>query len=286
VSEPGGTRELQVAGRRTRVTVDGNPDAAPILLIHGLGRSLEDWAPQRGLLSAAHRVIAVELPGFGFSDPLDGPITLPALAEAVQDTLGALGEDRPVHVVGHSMGGAVSMQLLVDHPDRVATLVLSNSAGFGRGATALMRTLAVPVLGDGFSRVGARTGLRMFERTIYGDPSHATAARVEHALAINRRPGYRATMLEAIRLMADFRGVREPWRRELLAEVVRHPRPTLALWGDRDRISPVSQLEEIGRVLPHASRRVFAGAGHLPQVEQPERYAATVLEFLAAPPRD
>ena len=66
---------VDVDGRRVRVRVDGDAANPPVLLLHGIGRSLEDWAPQYQRLAAAHRVIAVDVPGFGFSDRPAGPIT-------------------------------------------------------------------------------------------------------------------------------------------------------------------------------------------------------------------
>src|SRR5439155_1697018 len=122
---------ITVLGRRTRVRLEGDPDSPPVLLLHGSGRGLEDWAPQYPRLAGAHRVIALDLPGSGFSARAPEPTTLEVLARGVLETLDTLGERRPLHVIGNSLGGAVAMQLLVLDPARVASLVLVDSAGFG-----------------------------------------------------------------------------------------------------------------------------------------------------------
>ena len=98
---------VAVDGRRTRVPVDGDPDNPPVLLLHGVGRSLEDWAEQWERLAGAYRVITLDIPGFGFSSRPSESVTLAALAEGVVDTLDALGEQRPLHVIGNSLATAV-----------------------------------------------------------------------------------------------------------------------------------------------------------------------------------
>ena len=114
------TAIIHVEGRRTRVRIDGNPAHSPVLLLHGIGRSLEDWAPQFTRLSGGHRLVSLDLPGSGFSQRTTSPTSLPALAKGVLATLDELGEHRPLRVIGNSLGGAVAQQLSVLAPARVA----------------------------------------------------------------------------------------------------------------------------------------------------------------------
>ena len=148
---------VAVDGRRTRVRVDGDPHNPPVLLLHGVGRSL-DWATQWERLSGAYRVITLDIPGFGFSSRPSEPMTLRALAQGVVEPLDVLGEPRPLHVIGNSLGGAVALQLLEMQPHRVASLVLVNSAGFGREVTLLLRMLTLPVIGRMATRRTTRAG--------------------------------------------------------------------------------------------------------------------------------
>ncbi|MEU6581515.1 alpha/beta fold hydrolase [Nocardia sp. NPDC046763] len=273
---------IEVDGRRTRVRVAGDPDRPPILLLHGIGRSLEDWASQFRLLAASHRVIALDIPGFGFSARLREPSSLEVFAHGVARTLDALGENRPVHLVGNSLGGAVAMRLLVAAPERVASLTLVDSAGFGSEVTPLLRLLAVPGLGRLVAAHTTRAGARMLERTIYADPALATEARIEHALAIAEQPDPGSVTYEIARALATWRGVRSRWRSELLAAVAGHPRPTLLMWGDRDRVLPSHQLCAASHLIPHARTHLFAGIGHAPQMECPNEFAELVTEFVGS----
>lgn len=270
---------IVVKDRRTRIRVEGDEDQPPILMLHGIGRSLEDWAPQHHRL-AGYRTIAVDIPGSGFSSRPSGPISLRLLAQGVADTLDALGEHRPLHVMGNSLGGAVALQLLALQPARVATLVLVNSAGFGSELHLMLRLLGVPVIGRLATAHTTRASARFAERVIYADPSHATKARIDHALQVARQPDTGAVVHETSRLLVTGRGIRPEWRSKLLAEVSHHPRPTLIVWGDRDRILPAHHLDAARRLMPHARHHLFTGVGHMTQIEVPDEFAELASDFV------
>ena len=269
-----------VDGRRVRVRVDGDADKPPVLLVHGIGRSLEDWDPQYERLSADYRVIAVDVPGFGFSDRPEGPITLSAFANGVLGAVDVLGEQRPLHIVGNSLGGAIAMQVLAQRPERVASLALINSAGFGREVTILLRILAMPVLGPLASRRTTRATATMLERSCYADTALASRERIDRAMAIAAKPHHGQVMLAAAVELATARGVKAGWRRQLAAFAALHPRPAMVICGDQDKVLPAHHLEEARRVLPHAETHLLPGIGHMPQIECPNEFAALVLPFL------
>jgi len=274
--------ELTVRGARTRVRQSGDPAHPPVLLLHGIGRSLEDWDPQHDRLSADHRVISADLPGFGLSEPMPGRVTLAALAEGVAATVAALGEDRPVHVMGNSLGGAVAMRMLATAPARIATLTLVNSAGFGKEVTPALRILAVPGLGKQLlRRIDARSAYRI-ERSLFHDRAHVTEERVAFALRVAARPENARVFLETARELGTLRGVRAAWRQTLLSQVAAHPRPSLIVWGDRDLILPATHLTAARAAFPHAKTHLFADTGHLPQIERADDFADLARRFLTA----
>ncbi|EFG10438.1 hydrolase [Streptomyces clavuligerus] len=159
------------------VDVDGHPvryratgTGPPVVLLHGLGRSLEDWEPLRTALPA-HRLLALDLPGFGWSPAPPEP-GLGTMAEHVAGCLDRLGITAPVHLVGNSLGGAVAMRLAVRHPARVASLALAAGAGFGREVTWALRVLDLPLLWRFLPRPDRR-GVRTAERSLYADRARA-----------------------------------------------------------------------------------------------------------------
>ena len=274
--------ELTVRGARIRVRQSGDPARPPVLLLHGIGRSLEDWDPQHDRLSTGHRVISVDLPGFGLSEPMPGRVTLATLADGVAATVAALGEQRPVHVMGNSLGGAVAMRMLAAAPARIATLTLVNSAGFGREVTPALRILAVPGLGKQLlRRIDARSAYRI-ERSLFHDRAHVTEERVAFALRVAARPHNARVFLETARELGTLRGVRPAWRKTLLSQVAAHPRPSLIVWGERDLILPAAHLAAARAAFPHAKTHLFADTGHLPQIERADDFADLARLFLTA----
>ncbi|TQK28357.1 SDR family NAD(P)-dependent oxidoreductase [Arthrobacter sp. SLBN-53] len=275
---------VNVDGRTVRALTAGDRADTPLLLLHGIGRSLEDWTEQIERLSGRFYVIAIDLPGFGRSARRDGPADLATVADGVAGALAALDEDRPCHVVGNSLGGAVAMQLLASHPDRVASLTLVNSAGFGAEVTALLRMLSLPGIGRYLATRSTPAGARLMERQLFADPSLATRERIDHALSIAAQPGTGEFLLEMANHLGTMRGVRPQWRTQLLATVAAHPRPTLLIWGDRDRILPAAHLAAARRQFPDAQVHLFTETGHMPQIERADEFADLVTAFVANGP--
>lgn len=271
---------VDVDGRRTRVRIEGDRTSTPVLLLHGLGRSLEDWGPQYSLLAQSYRVIALDIPGFGFSERDPAPTTLEVLARGVAQTLDALDETRAVHVVGNSLGGAVAMQLLVRAPERVASLTLVDSAGFGAQVSPLLRLLTIPGLGRLIARNTTPSGARLLERTIFADSALVTDTRIDHAMAIADQPDSGQVTYEIARVLANWRAIRPQWRSDLLSAVTADPRPTLIVWGEQDRVLPAHHLNAVAELMPYASTQLLSGAGHAPQIERPGEFAAVLTSFL------
>ncbi len=276
------TRTIEVEGLPTRIRVEGDPTAPPVVLLHGITRSLDDWALQFPLLSTDHRVISLDMHGFGHSARRPEPASLTALARGVVATLDALDEKRPVHVMGNSLGGATSLHLQSLAPERVASVTLVNSAGFGSEVTYLLRMLAIPRLGEAILKKPNRVGLKHIERNLYRDPKLATKERVANALTMARLPGAAEFMAELLPTLGTFRGVQAPWREQMVAAVAAHQRPTLIVWGENDRILPAHHAEAARKAFPHARLHMFANTGHCPMIERPEAFATLAREFVAS----
>jgi len=275
------TETVVVRGATIRAQVSGDPAHPPVLMLHGIGRSLEDWAPQHERLSGGYRVISVDMPGFGLSDRLPEPVTLESLAAGVEQTVAALGEDRPLHLMGNSLGGAVAMRMLTRDPDRVLTLTLVDSAGFGKEVAAFLRVLAVPGVGRRLMRRFDRRAAWRVERALFVDRALITDDRVDFGLRVAARPQYAGVFLEAARSVGGLRGVRAAWRAALLAEVAELHRPTLLIWGDRDLILPAKHLAAARTAFPQAQWHLFTDCGHMPQIERADEFAALARRFLA-----
>ncbi len=265
---------VDVDGCRVRYRASG--DGQPIILLHGLGRSLEDWEPLRHKLST-HRLVAVDLAGFGWSDPLPES-NLAALASHVVRTMDACGIASAAHIVGNSLGGAVGMQLAVLAPQRVASLTLVGSAGFGREVTWALRLLDLPLLWRLLLRPNEHTA-RATERSLYHDPRFASPERIRLALQISRRPGSARTLHQLAGKLGSIAGVHPGWRARLLTSTAALEIPTLVLWGANDKILPATHLINAMAAFPHAHTHLFPDTGHLPQIERVGQFAALLEAF-------
>jgi pimeloyl-ACP methyl ester carboxylesterase len=268
-------------GIRARYRVQGEGD--PVLLLHGIGCSLEDFDEQVELLSGRYRCWAVDLAGFGGSDPLPVENTVARLAAFVAAFAGAVGIVEPAHVVGNSLGGAVALQFAVDHPDRVRSLALADPAGFGREVTVALRLITVPFLARRLLEPSAAASRRTL-RAVFHDRDLVTAERVARAEALSRRPHAARVMRGTARSLGTPLGVRRRWRRTLLRGAAVAPVPTLVVWGAEDRILPATHLDAARRALPHARTHLFPATGHMPQIERAEQFARMLEEFWTTTP--
>lgn len=274
-------RTITVAGRTARYRDTGS--GSPVLLLHGIGRSLADWDEQHRLLGGVHRVISVDLPGFGGSEPLHQQHTLDALAAWVCRFLDALAQSAAaldsIDVVGNSLGGAVAMRLSVLDPDRVRRLVLINSAGFGATVTQALRLIAMPVVGRILLRPSEKTAYQI-ERALFVDRSFVSRERIDASLARALQKGATRAFREVAHDLGTYKGIRPQWRSRLLAEVAAADKPVLILWGDSDLILPAAHLEEARRLLPGAATHLFEKTGHMPHLERAAETADLILPFL------
>jgi pimeloyl-ACP methyl ester carboxylesterase len=267
----GSVRDARIDGRRLRYADYGA--GPPIVLIHGLGGSWQTWLMNIPTLGLEHRVIAVDLPGFGRSDRLPPPAEIATHADVLGALLDGLGVTAAT-VVGHSMGGVVSIVLLERRPDLVEKIVLANGGGVpltpGRLAVivnafkAFDRVLRRP----GFIRAVARRP--RLRRIVFGGfmANHDAlrgpfAAEVVPAIAA---PGF----LDAIVAAAKVAGNVDP-------DAIRCP--VLLAWGATDRILPLARARVMCRSLLDARLVVFERAGHCPMFEAPDDFNRALLEF-------
>ena len=272
-----GVSYLYAGGLRLRHRVSG--EGRPLLLLHGIGQSLEDWNEQHDRLSSSHRVVSLDLPGFAYSERPGSPVTLEELAGVLPAFLDALGIRGAVDVVGNSLGGAVAMFFAATNPSRVSSLVLVDSAGFGKEVAIALRLLAVRPLGSLLVRPSAGSSDRML-RSIFHDQALVTPERISRALSLAQRPTHAATVLDVAQDLGTIFGVRRAWREPLLRTIAQLDFPLLVLWGNEDRVLPSRQLRAAIASLPRAKTHVFAETGHMPQIERPDEFASLVRTFL------
>lgn len=229
----------------------------PVLLLHGAAGDHLSW-PAEVRRIPGYRVYALDLPGHGKSGGR-GIQTIPAFAQAVIDWLESVHLHSAVFI-GHSMGGAIALQLALDHPDHVLGLGL-----IGSGA----RLRVNPELIDHASN---QTTFHNAIRLIVEWSFSTSASPIVTAAVTRRMDETRAGVLYSDLLACnDFSVV------ERLGQI---HKPTLVLVGNEDRMTPLRNSQFLAQQITGAELRVLSGAGHMAMLEQPKATAEAVAEFL------
>lgn len=243
----------------------------PVVYVHGHLASSASWKEVLVSASAGRPAIAVDLPGFGFSDrPWPYDYTAVGEARGLARFLEMRGIGKAV-LVGNSLGGAEAMLVAAEYPDIVEALVLVAPATPGGPIPWPVRILRTRGLGDLALALAFRPfvgfGLR---HRMYARASRVTDAAIDDAWRPLGVPGTRRAALQAIRVdPKPYRGL------EGRVHV-----PTLVLWGERDKMLPASEGGRLASKIPGARLVILPDAGHLPQRERPEAFAAAVAGFL------
>jgi pimeloyl-ACP methyl ester carboxylesterase len=252
-------------------------EGEPVVLVHGLSGCWQNWLENIPHLAKRHRVVALDLAGFGESELPHEEISIPGYGRFIDAFLGEIGVERAA-LVGNSMGGFIAAETAISHPSRVEKLVLLSAAGLVQLSKARLQIL---------------------ERTarLFHPATAALLARREHLV---RRPGLRRVMFYGVakypeRLAPELcwevaSGAGKPGFLDALAAILaydfrdRLPElsvPTLIVWGSDDRIVPVAGAYEYERLVPGARRVIFEDTGHVPMLERPARFNALLDEFLS-----
>jgi pimeloyl-ACP methyl ester carboxylesterase len=252
----------------------------PLLLLHGLVGSAKNWRRNISFLSRNSSVYAVDLFNMGESDRVPGlDAGLEATADRLASYMDALGLDE-ADIAGHSHGGAVAMMFTARHPDRVRRLILFAPANpFCDLGNQLIRFYQTR-FGTWFARLIPFLP-RMLKATalsrMYGDPSRVSRDALEGYIQGLHIPGTVDHVLQIVqRWFVDMRLLRSALTG--LAE-----KPTLLIWGDRDRAVGLKSARELQRTLPQSSLLVLPGVGHIAFEETPEICNQAMRDWLTNP---
>lgn len=275
--EPKGAYSV-AGGVRLRYVDQQPPDGATagtVVLLHGFASSLDAWngvAP--ALVKRGHRVLSLDLKGFGWSERPAGDYSPEAQAKLVLALMDERGV-REAAVVGHSWGASVALAAALAAPERVTRLALYDAWVYEEQLPSFL--LWSRANGVGEVLFGLWYGERIDERLAlaFYDRRFVTEKLVEDVEKALERPGTRAAALAASRGQR-FRRLQERYR-----EI---PHETLLLWGREDGVAALSAGERLSRDLPHARLQVYPRCGHFPMIEAAEASTRDLCEFLDTAP--
>ena len=257
----------EVGGLRVRYADRGFGDSV-VLLLHGFGGDLDNWMFNLDSLAEKHRVLALDLPGHGQSVKTNVDPSLSGMATFVRKFLDGLSVSS-VHVVGHSMGGAIAMQLASDSPETVKSLGLICSAGLGPDINSdYLR---------GFVEAQSQQELKLVLQQLFADESLVNLQLVNDLLNYKRIDGVEAT-LNALSETLISAGEQTFLTDNIVASGI----PVLVIWGKQDRIIPVSHAQNFSAAGGYCVEvEIFDSAGHMVQMEKAYEVNRSLLNFLA-----
>ncbi len=270
----------------TFLEAGAEPGRPVVVLLHGLASSSHTWATVLPLLGVDAHVIAPDLLGHGLSaKPANGDYSLGAYAAGIRDLLHALGVRRAT-IVGHSFGGGVAMQFAYQFPELTERLVLVASGGLGPEVSFALRAATLPgtplVLRIATAAI-PRWLVRLTLRVVRAVPgvSGSEIDGLADAIASFTDRGAQGAFTHTVRGALNWSGQRLSGteRLHLLADL-----PVLFVGGSKDTVIPIAHTVAAHDLLPISRLEVFDGAGHFPHVDQPQRVAALLHEFLTTNP--
>ncbi len=268
--EPKTATFANVEGARVRYLDTGGQKPA-VVLIHGFASSIEAWGTIIPDLVKGHRVLALDLKGFGWTDRPEGDYSPAAQARIVLGLMAQRGIDRAA-LVAHSWGSSVALQVAMQKPESVTRIAMYDAWVYEAQLPAFFHWSRADGVGETLfglyykERPAEKISLAFF------DKSYVTEELVDSVENAMDRPGTVAAALAAVR------GQRYAHVEHKYRKIVK---PTLLMWGREDTVTPVAFGERLARDLPNARLEIYPRCGHFPMLEAKEASTRELVAFLS-----
>jgi len=263
-----GFESLTVPTGASRVGMQIGGAGRPLVLFHSLLADRTSFDRIAPALAATHRVVALDLPGFGDSDPVVGG-GLEAIADRIAMAIETMAfADKPI-LLGNGYGGFIALLVAIRHPDLAERLVLADcGAVFSEPGRAAFRGMSAAAERGGLAAIADVAMRRLFASDYQADHPTVIADRKERFLAVDPRTFHAAcAALAALDLREHLASVRVP---------------TLVVVGEMDEATPPPMSTDLAAGLPTAQLVVLPGCAHVPQLQAPDLFLATIRPFIDA----
>jgi 2-hydroxy-6-oxonona-2,4-dienedioate hydrolase len=268
-------RWVDVGGLSTRL-VEAGEGPETVVFLHGIGGHLETFCLNIAAHAQRYRVVAFDLLGHGYTAKPDGIYEIERYVDHTLRFFDKMGIDRAT-LAGTSLGGWISARIAASHPDRVARLSLISSAGLTSHPSVMLK---LKTLTERASLTSGREGVRMRLDFVLKNPNALTEELLDVRHDIYSAPDYQKSVCN-IMCLQDM----EIRRRNLLTadELARIEAPTLVVWTHDDPTATLSDGRKYADAIRDSRFVVFEHSAHMPQLEEPERFNALHLSFMADP---
>ena len=268
---------LDVDGYKIRCAIRGQ--GANLVLIHGLGGSLEWWKYNFDYLSLKYRVIVFDFPGFGYSTKPQTGLSLDLASSFMRsflDTLNLLS----FSLIGNSLGGLIALYVASDLEERVDNLILVSNAGFSQELSFLLRLASLYPCGEIAFALRNFFTARLFLSRLFYDSRKLPVELINCVLEIFDNHLSRKFCLQVLRSGVDLGGLKDKILGAIKERAVRLTLPTLIIWGRNDKIIPVSQAYQGRDLIRNSDLFIFENCGHLPQIEKRDEFNQLIVNYL------
>lgn len=272
----------EVDGNKINVHEVGTDHKRVVILLHGWASSWYAMSPLLPILSEHYHCLAVDLPGYGESPPMPNRVTIGGYTRLIADLVRKI-TDKPAIMIGHSMGGMISLQMTLTEPEIVERMILICPTISGNLSTRVNITLAPFAILERFPFTSWLVSLfeplvnitdSLLRPSQFADRTEITPEAYARIRDDIRRPGQGRVRAECFWAMRanDLRG----WFGQI-------ERPALVIWGMEDNTVPLRDASVVAREWPAADLRVIPNSGHWPQFEMPELTNKYIRAFLSTP---
>ena len=261
------TTPLKTKDGRFGYEAAGDAGKTPLVFLHGIGGAARAWRRQIAAFGDRYRAVAWDMPGYGGSLPLAN-VSIATLADALQDFLQKIGTQRPI-LVGHSIGGMIVQQWLIQHPRTAAAVVLAQtSPAFGMAEGDWQKQFIEARLGPLDRGETMKTLAPSLVKELVGDgPDPGGMDIARDCMGSVPEASYRAMILALLGFD----------QRKALANI---SVPTLVLSGSKDKNAPAPMMAKMATYIPSSTYVELEGAGHLVNLERPKAFDAALDQFL------
>lgn len=252
------------------ISVEENPNAPVLFLLHGIMASLHTWDGWVESLQDDFRIIRVDIPGFGLTGPYaDGIYNIDRAVDMVDQLTDALEIDS-FFLAGNSMGGYISWNVALQHPDKVKRLILLDAAGYPFEKPMLLGLLSTPVLKESMAFITPKFIVEQTLNEVYGDASKVSSEAIERYHQLMLREGNRTAVVS---VLASLGHMNNEGIKQLNI-------PTLIQWGEKDAWIPLENAQKFADDIAGSKVITYPGVGHIPMEEIPLQTAQDAKDFL------
>ncbi len=245
-----------------------------VVALHGILDSLHTWEGSAPSISKNFRLIRLDLPGFGLTDESpNNDYSIDFYMNFLNKFLEKL-KIKKCSIIGNSLGGLLAWKFAVTFPNKIKKIILLDSAAFP--LEHMGRTIDLffnPTLRSIMKNYTPRWAIKKSVKWLYGDPSRASDATLEHYILLSLRKGHREKYFKALKQISSY-------AQNSHADLKKITQPILLIWGKLDNFIPIDHVEKWKKKVPHAEILFYEDAGHMPQLEIPNRVAKDVISYL------